>query len=188
MLPYRAPAAPMQTDRSLTSLPTTFVYSDQTRVPAAMRTNLLFGDVRFDDDVRTAKEMERRQWLDDLQKQVEDNKRQKYTLQEFERRKDFLNENVQPLVQEAENRRFQQNGTSNNKNSQQTHDRSFEDNDKRAQLMDKLKRNGFQTDGLARTQSSNHNCSRQVFCSNSIDFLSRWSTDKSTNRRKTFWS
>lgn len=169
MLPYRAPAAPMQTDRSLSSVPSTFVYSDQSRVPAAMRTNLLFGDVRFDDDVRTAKELERRQWLDDLQKQVDDNKRQRYTLQEFERRKDFLNENVQPLVQEAENRRLQQNGTSNNnRNFQQTHDRSFEDNDpgkydKRTQLIDKLKRNGFQTDGLTRTQSSNSTCLHYFF-------------------------
>lgn len=174
MLPYRAPAAPMQTDRSLSSVqPGGFVYSDQSRVPAAMRTNLLFGDVRFDDDVRTAKELERRQWLDDLDKQVDDNKRHKTTRQEVERRKDFLNENIRPLLQEAEQRRQQPNGTSPSKNSnqdsnpysQQALDKSFDgtdagQNDRRAQLMDKLKRNGFQTDNLAKTQSSK------------IDFLS----------------
>ena len=169
MLPYRAPAAPIQTDRSLSSVqPGGFTHSDQSRVPAAMRTNLLFGDVRFDDDVRTAKELERRQWLDDLHKQVDDNKRHRTIQQEADRRKDFLNENVRPLLQEAETRRQQQNGTLPSKNSnqdsnsysQQAHDRSFDGNDagnydRRAQLMDKLKRNGFQTDTLAKTQSSN---------------------------------
>ena len=84
------------------------MHSDQTRFPAAMRTNLLFGDVRFDEDVKTAKEIERRQWLEDLQKQIEDNKRHKYTRQETERRQDFLNENVQPILQEAANRHQQQ--------------------------------------------------------------------------------
>lgn len=69
-----------------------------------MRRNLLFGDVRFDEDVKTAKEIERRQWLDDLQKQIEDNKRKRYSYQEIERRNDFLNENVRPIVQEAANR------------------------------------------------------------------------------------
>jgi hypothetical protein len=129
-----------------------------------MRTNLLFGDVRFDEDVKTAKEIERRQWLDDLQKQVEDNKRHRYTQQETERRYNFLNENVPSIVQEAANRHQQQNGTSPKRNPgqnslvQQTHDKFHEaddeqKSDKRSQLMDKLKRHGYPTDSL----SSNSN-------------------------------
>jgi hypothetical protein len=135
-----------------------------------MRTNLLFGDVRFDEDVKTAKEIERRQWLNDLQKQIEDNKRNKFTLHETERRQDFLNENVQPLVQEAANRHQQQNQTSTKMTNgqdlsklqqhdsivQQTYDKILEaaelaKYDKRTQLMDKLKRNGHQIDSLAKT-------------------------------------
>jgi hypothetical protein len=84
-----------------------------------MRTNLLFGDVRFDEDVKTAKEIERRQWLDDLHKQIEDNKRKKYTQQETDRRYDFLNENVQPIIQEAANRHQQQKDFSTTNNSGQ---------------------------------------------------------------------
>lgn len=69
-----------------------------------MRTNLVFGNNRTEDDVRAAKELERRQWLEDLQKQVEENKRKKIMGYETDRRKDFLHENVQPLLQEAANR------------------------------------------------------------------------------------
>ena len=135
-----------------------------------MRTNLLFGDVRYEDDVKTAKEIERRQWLDDLQKQIEDNKRKKYTQQETDRRQDFLHENVQPLVQEAANRYQQQKDTSTSNNSRQdfhkldrhdsvvqhTYDKILEAEelakyDRRSQLIDKLKRNGHQTDLLAKT-------------------------------------
>ena len=65
-MPYRPP--------DTSSIQTNIVLNDQTHVPAAMRTNLLFGDVRFEDDVRTAKEIERRQWLEDLQRQVEEKK------------------------------------------------------------------------------------------------------------------
>ncbi|CAF4233354.1 unnamed protein product, partial [Rotaria magnacalcarata] len=50
-MPYRPP--------DTSSIQTNIVLNDQTHVPAAMRTNLLFGDVRFEDDVKTAKEMER---------------------------------------------------------------------------------------------------------------------------------
>ena len=138
-MPYRPPES------------SNIILNDQTRVPAAMRTNLLFGDVRFEDDVKTAKEIERRQWLDDLQKQIEENKRQKYTQQETERRQDFLHKNVHPLIQEAANRHQQQNDTYNhfgqNPNKfNQTYE--TEQSDKRAQLIDKLKRNGYQTDLL----------------------------------------
>jgi hypothetical protein len=143
-----------------------------------MRTNLLFGDVRFEDDVKNAKEIERRQWLDDLQKQIEDNKRKKFTEQETERRQDFLHENIQPLLQEAANRHPPQIETSSipssqtlttthtgqdlNKSSrhdsvvQQTYDKIVEATElakyeKKAQLIEKLKRNGHKTDLLART-------------------------------------
>jgi hypothetical protein len=134
-----------------------------------MRTNLLFGDVRYEDDVKTAKEIERRQWLGDLQKQIEDNKRQKYTQQETERRQDFLHENVQPLVQEAANRHQQQKDSGQDLNKfnqrdsvvQQTYDKILEAGelakyDKRTQLIDKLKRNGHQTDSLAKTIPGNY--------------------------------
>jgi hypothetical protein len=154
------------------------VLNDQTRVPAAMRTNLLFGDVRFEDDVKTAKEIERRQWLDDLQRQIEENKRQKFTQQETERRQDFLHENIQPLMQEAANRHQQQKDTSPipssntiipsnsgqdlNKSNRhdsvvkQTYDKILEATElakyeKKAQLIEKLKRNGHKTDLLAKT-------------------------------------
>ena len=190
------------------SISSNVILNDQTRVPAAMRTNLLFGDVRFEDDVKTAKEIERRQWLDDLQKQIEENKRKKFAQKETERRQDFLHENTQPLVQEAANRHQQQsdassapssntliaNSNSNNDNKhndnndnsnnnintitttnnnngsrqdtnkpsrhdslvQQTYDKIVEATElakyeKKAQLIEKLRRNGHNTDLLART-------------------------------------
>jgi len=104
--PYRPPLPPTRLEQNTQIQPPTTLQSDQARLPAAMRTNLRFGDVRFDEDVKTAKEMDRRQWLDDLQKQVEENKRKKFPTYELptERRPDFLHENVQPLVQEAANR------------------------------------------------------------------------------------
>lgn len=143
-----------------------------------MRTNLLFGDVRFEDEVKTAKEIERRQWLEDLQKQIEENKRKKFTEQETERRQDFLQENVQPLLQEAANRHQPQVDTSPAPSSntlppttsgqetsksrrhdsvvQQTYDKILEATEmakyeKKAHLIEKLKRNGHKTDLLART-------------------------------------
>ncbi len=154
------------------------ILNDQTRVPAAMRTNLLFGDVRFEDDVKSAKEIERRQWLDDLQKQIEENKRKKFTEQETERRQDFLQENLQPLLQEAAQRHQPSTETSSLPSSntlptnqsgqdtskshgrdllvQQTYDKIVEATElakyeKKAQLIEKLKRNGHKTDLLART-------------------------------------
>jgi len=160
------------------SISSNIVLNDQTRIPAAMRTNLLFGDVRFEDDVKTAKEIERRQWLDDLQKQIEENKRHKFTQQETERRQDFLHENLQPLVQEAAQRHQQQldpspipssntlrtnsNGQDLNKSQRHdtivrhTYDKILEATElakyeKKAQLIEKLKRNGHQTDLLAKT-------------------------------------
>jgi len=170
VMPYR-PLEP-------SSVTSNIILNDQTRVPAAMRTNLLFGDVRFEDDVKNAKEIERRQWLDDLQKQIEENKRQKFTQQETERRQDFLHENLQPLVQEAANRHQQQkepsptptsNTLTTNQNGQdlnktnrhdsivkQTYDKILEATelakyDKKAQLIEKLKRNGHKTDLLSKT-------------------------------------
>ena len=170
-MPYRPP------DPSFAS--PAIVLNDQTRVPAAMRTNLLFGDVRFESEVKTAKEIERRQWLDDLQKQIEDNKRKKFTQQETERRHDFLQDNIQPLLQEAAHRHQAQLDTSpvpasNTLNTsttnapeaqkstrhdsvvQQTYDKILEATElakyeKKAQLIEKLKRNGHKTDLLART-------------------------------------
>jgi hypothetical protein len=171
-MPYRPP------DNAF--VPPNIVLNDQTRVPAAMRTNLLFGDVRFEDDVKSAKEIERRQWLDDLQKQIEANKRKKFTDQETERRQDFLHENIQPLVQEAANRHQQQQqkesspppvsntlvtsssvqdlNKSNRHDSivRHTYDKIVEATElakyeKKAQLIEKLKRNGHQTDLLAKT-------------------------------------
>ena len=130
-----------------------------------MRRNLFFGDVRFEDDVRTAKEIERRQWLDDLQKQIEDNKRQKLFQYETDRRKDFLNESVQPIVQEAANRQQQLNNSlTHDAQVQQTYEKMLEANnaakyEKRLQLIEKLKRSGHQTDQLVKTLSSN----RKVF-------------------------
>jgi hypothetical protein len=169
-MPYRPPES--------SSITSNIILNDQTRIPAAMRTNLLFGDVRFEDDVKSAKEIERRQWLDDLQKQIEENKRQKFTQKETERRQDFLHENVQPLVQEAANRHQQQKEpspipTSNtlitNNTGQdlsktnrhdsivkQTYDKILEATElakyeKKAQLIEKLKRNGHKTDLLSKT-------------------------------------
>lgn len=111
--PLPPPPPPPQTvaqklDQSSFSSTPTYIHSDQIRVPAAMRTNLLFGDVRFEEDVKTAKEIERRQWLGDLQRQIEDNKRKKMGSYETDRRYDFLQENVQPLLQEAASRHQQQ--------------------------------------------------------------------------------
>jgi hypothetical protein len=88
--PPLPPAPAQKSDHSSFSLSPGLIHNDQTRVPAAMRTNLLFGDVRFEEDIR--------------QKQIEDNKRSKFTRHEVERRQDFLNENVQSLIQEAANR------------------------------------------------------------------------------------
>jgi hypothetical protein len=158
--PYRPQNAQHLSDNSFSSLPSTASHTDQTRVPAAMRTNLLFGDVRFDEEIKAAKEIERRQWLDDLQKQVEENKRGRFTRNETDRRHDFLNDNVPSIVQEAANRHQQQNGISPPRNHgvQQIHDKHSDaddgsKSDKRTQLMDKLKRHGYPTDTL----SSNSN-------------------------------
>ncbi len=170
VMPYRPP------DPS--SVSSNIVLNDQSHIPAAMRTNVLLGAVRFDDDVKIAKEMERRQWLEDLQKQIEDNKRKKFTQQETERRQDFLHENVKPLLQEASNRHQQQKdpspipatnavGTNNSgqdSNKSKRHDLSVQQTyekiveatelakyEKKAQLIEKLKRNGHKTDLLAKT-------------------------------------
>ena len=140
-----------------------------------MRTNLLFGDVRFEDDVKSAKELERRQWLDDLQKQIEENKRTKVTQQETERREDFLHDSLQPLMQEAAHRQQQREpapaptkppvsnsgqDTSKSKRHdsvvQETYSKILEATElakyeKKALLIEKLKRNGHKTDLLAKT-------------------------------------
>ena len=174
--PYRPPIPPQYSDNSSSSFPPTYIHSDQTHVPAAMRTNLLFGDVRFDNDVQTAKEIERRQWLDDLQKQVEDNKRQKYTRQETERRQDFLHENVQPILQEAANRQQQHDAM-----VQSNSNKGFEAGDPakydtRAHLMDKLKRNGYPTESLMKTIPSNSTL--RLLISKGLFVFSRWSINK----------
>ena len=72
-----------------------------------MRTNIAFGNARHEEDIKSAQELERRQWLDDLHKQIEENKRKKYATQETERQQDFLRDNVRPLMQEAANRHQQ---------------------------------------------------------------------------------
>lgn len=61
---------------------------DQTKVPAAMRTSLLFGDVLFDDDVKRTKEMERKKWLLELEAQ----KKEKLIEKEYIREKDKLSD------------------------------------------------------------------------------------------------
>ena len=43
--------------------------NDQSKVPAAMRTNIMFGDVKFEDDIKKAKELERKKWLQELEMQ-----------------------------------------------------------------------------------------------------------------------
>ena len=45
------------------------VYHDQSKVPPAMRTSILFGDVVFDDDIKKTKEFERKKWLQELDEQ-----------------------------------------------------------------------------------------------------------------------
>ena len=113
---YRPPVppAPRKSDASTISSSPSLGHVDQNHIPAAMRTNLLFGDVRYEVDVKTAKELERRQWLDDLHKQIEENKRKKFTQDETDRRYDFLNEKVQPIVQEAFNRHHEAKDTAYN--------------------------------------------------------------------------
>jgi hypothetical protein len=61
---------------------------DQTKVPAAMRTSLLFGDVLFEDDVKKTKELERKKWLLELEAQ----KKEKLMEKEYNREKDKLND------------------------------------------------------------------------------------------------
>ena len=61
---------------------------DQTKVPAAMRTSVLFGDVLFDDDVKRTKELERKKWLLELEAQ----KKEKLMEKEYNREKDKLND------------------------------------------------------------------------------------------------
>ncbi|UJR37105.1 hypothetical protein I4U23_029809 [Adineta vaga] len=95
---HRSP--PQAYENSSSVIPPT----DRVRVPAAMRTNIAFGNGRHQEDVETTKELERRQWLDELHKQIEENKRKKYSQHESERRQDFLRDNMHPLVQEAANR------------------------------------------------------------------------------------
>jgi hypothetical protein len=168
-----------QANNSNTLTSTNITVNDQINVPAAMRTNILFGDVRFDDHVRTAKEVERRQWLNDLRQQIEENKRQKFTQQESERRQDFLHEHLQPLMEEAAHRHVKQQDmspispsnpvqtntmniietTKSNQHDsivQQTYKKILEaaelaKYEKKKQLIEKLKRNGHRTDLLAKT-------------------------------------
>ncbi|CAF0869001.1 unnamed protein product [Didymodactylos carnosus] len=83
------------------------MFNDQTRVPAAMRTNLLFGDVRFDDQVQMAKEVERKQWLDGLKSQIEDNKKKQFTIKINERKQDVLQEQIQPFLERATQNHYQ---------------------------------------------------------------------------------
>jgi len=59
---------------------------DQSRVPAAMRTSLFFGDVMFDDDIKKTKELERKKWLQELENQ----KKEKLIEKEFLKEKDKI--------------------------------------------------------------------------------------------------
>lgn len=59
---------------------------DQTKVPAAMRTSLFFGDVMFDDDIKKTKELERKKWLLELEAQ----KKEKLIEKEFVKEKDKM--------------------------------------------------------------------------------------------------
>jgi hypothetical protein len=62
--------------------------STTAKVPAAMRTSLLFGDVLFEDDVKKTKELERKKWLLELEAQ----KKEKLMEKEYNREKDKLND------------------------------------------------------------------------------------------------
>ena len=44
-------------------------HADQSKVPAAMRTSILFGDVRFDEDIKKTRELEKKKWLQELEEQ-----------------------------------------------------------------------------------------------------------------------
>ncbi|CAF1424183.1 unnamed protein product [Rotaria magnacalcarata] len=140
VMSYRPPMQQQYSDTSSPTLSTTNIHSDQTHIPAAMRRNLLFGDVRFEDDVKTAKEIERRQWLEDLQRQVEEKKQRKFSVHETDRRQDFLRENVQPIIQEAANRHQQPTMETNDPTKYE----------RRSQLLDKLQRNGYPIDLLSK--------------------------------------
>ncbi|CAF0907856.1 unnamed protein product [Brachionus calyciflorus] len=45
------------------------VFHDQIKVPAAMRTSIMFGGVMYDDEIKKTKELERKKWLADLEEQ-----------------------------------------------------------------------------------------------------------------------
>lgn len=148
--------------------------NDQSRIPAAMRTNLLFGDVRFEDDVKTAKEVERQRWLDDLRRQIDENKRKKYSQEENERRQEIVQENLLSTRENPPVSNIFQTQTTTTPSSapaappetnrstqhdslvQQTYQKILEaaekaKYEKKAQLIEKLKRNGHKTELLAKT-------------------------------------
>jgi hypothetical protein len=44
-------------------------HQDQSKLPAAMRTSIKFGDVVYDEDIKKTKELERKKWLHELEEQ-----------------------------------------------------------------------------------------------------------------------
>jgi hypothetical protein len=66
---------------------------DQSKVPAAMRTSVFFGDVKYEDDIKKTKELERKKWLLELELQ----KKEKFIEKEFGKERDRLNELKQEL-------------------------------------------------------------------------------------------
>jgi hypothetical protein len=66
---------------------------DQSKVPAAMRTSVFFGDVKYEDDIKKTKELERKKWLLELEVQKKENLIHK----EFGKERDRLNDLRQDL-------------------------------------------------------------------------------------------
>lgn len=102
-------------------------FHDQTKVPAAMRTSLLFGDVMFDDDVKRTKEIERKKWLAELDAQ----RRDKMFEKEYNKEKDKIND-LKKDIEAKEQSLYEQNQSSerskhnnNNNNEQKSFGRSL---------------------------------------------------------------
>ena len=86
---------------------------DQTKVPAAMRTSLLFGDVLFEDDVKRTKELERKKWLMELEAQ----KKEKFLEKEYIKEKEKLNDLKKDLEIKQQNNNYDQEATERSRKS-----------------------------------------------------------------------
>jgi hypothetical protein len=63
-------------------------FNDHSKIPAAMRTSVMFGDVMFEDDIRKTKEAERKRWLQELEAQRRDKVFQNELIREKEKLSD----------------------------------------------------------------------------------------------------